>query len=123
MNGREFVFYVYDDDPDDPRFGFWLEFDDRTGMSLYERTPEGAGMWLKPSAGSDHDATTPTDELEAIVAELVNTDGVPAKRVDDLPSHERFFVGVIHGTIEQKPDGVPDPVYTWMNECAERVDS
>ncbi|MFW6039656.1 MAG: hypothetical protein ACOC9N_01100 [Gemmatimonadota bacterium] len=116
----EFVFYVYDDDPDDPRFGFWLETADGEGMSLYERQPDGDGMWLKPSQGSDYGAVKPSADLKRTIAELLG-DGVSITTVRKLPPHERYFVQVIHGTIEEKPDAIPDPVWYWMNETAAEV--
>jgi len=118
---HEFVFYTYNDDGDDPRFSFWIETSDGSGMSLYERPPDGHGMWLKPSEGSDHDAVDPTPQLKEVVAELVNDNGVPAGKIHDLPAHERYFVQVIHGTVNEHPDAMPDPVWGWMHDCAEEV--
>lgn len=117
---HEFVFYLYDEDDEDPRFSFWVETSDGSGMSLYERPPDGDGMWLKPSEGSDHDAVEPTSGLKTIVAELMGND-VDADRVHDLPPHERYFVQVIHGTIEQNPDAIPDPVWSWMLDAETEV--
>lgn len=120
--GHEFVFYLYDtEDPDDPRFSFWIETTDAEGMSLYERPPDGHGMWLKPSEGSDHDAVAPSDDLQRVVAGLLDDEGVPAGRIHDLPSHERYFVQVLHGTIEQNADAIPSPVWGWIHECSEAV--
>jgi len=90
-------------------------------MSLYERPPDGAGMWLKPSEGSDHDAVEPTDELKDVVANLMDSD-VSAERVHRLDPHERYFVQVLHGTIEQNAEAIPDPVWSWMNDCLEVQD-
>lgn len=118
---HEFVFYLYEQDADDPRFSFWIETSDAGGMSLYERPPDGAGMWLKPSEGSDHDAVEPSAELKRVIAEFIGGDGVPVERVDELPVHEKYFVQVLHGTIEDNPDAVPDPVWGWMHDCAEEV--
>lgn len=118
---HEFVFYLYDEDPDDPRFSFWIETPDGEGMSLYERPPDGAGMWLKPSKGSDHDAAEPTPELQAVAVEMLHGDGVPAERVDDLPPHERHFVQVLHGTNVQNPDAIPAPVFAWVDSCFAEV--
>ena len=112
----EFVFYVYDDDPEDPRFSFWMETGDG-GMSLYERPPDGAGMWLDPDPGSDHDAVPPTDGLRDAVAELLN-DGIGVDEVADLPAHERYFLQVIHGTNDENPGAIPGPVWHWMERCA-----
>lgn len=117
----EYVFYIYDDDPEDPRFSFWIETSEAGGMSLYERPPDGEGKWLKPSKGSDYGAVEPTDELRKYVAKFVAGDGVPAEDVHDLPAHERHFFQVIHGTIDEKPHAVPDPVWEWMNDCVKEV--
>lgn len=117
---HEFVFYLYDEDEEDPRFSFWLETTDGSGMSLYERPPDGHGMWLKPSQGSDHDAVEPTDELKEIVAALLE-DEIPVERLFDLPAHERYFVQLIHGTIDENPDAIPNPVWGWMHDSAEEV--
>ena len=116
----EFVFYVYDDDADDPRFSFWMEFGD-SGMSLYERPPDGAGMWLDPEPGSDHDAVAPSDDLRDAVAELLD-DGIDAEVVETLPAHERYFLQVIHGTNVENPGGIPGPVWHWMERCAAERD-
>ena len=117
---HEFVFYLYEQDEDDPRFSFWLETSDGSGMLLYERPPDGHGMWLKPSEGSDHDAVEPSDELKEIIAELMGND-VDADRVHGLEPHERYFVQVVHGTVEQNPDAIPDPVWGWMHDVSEEV--
>src|SRR6056297_747518 len=116
---HEFVFYIYDDnDPEDPRFSFWLETSDGEGMSLYERLPDGKGMWLKPSEGSDYGAVEPTAELKAVVAVLVGGESLPVERVVALPPHERYFVQVIHGTVDENPDAIPAPVWGWMHDAA-----
>lgn len=114
---HEFVFYVYDDDPDDPRFGFWLETEDGEGMSLYERLPDGDGMWLKPSKGSDYGAVEPSADLKSAIEGLLG-DGVSVDAINDLPAHERYFVQVIHGTIDENPDAIPAPVWGWMDHVA-----
>lgn len=116
-----YVFYVYDDDPEDPRFSFWIETAEAGGMSLFERPPDGAGMWLKPSKDDEHDAVEPSDELRQLVAEFVAGDGVPASRVQQLPAHERHFFEVVHGTIREKPDAIPDPVWDWMEGSVTEV--
>ncbi|ELY96523.1 hypothetical protein C484_00820 [Natrialba taiwanensis DSM 12281] len=119
---HEFVFYLYEEDEEDPRFSFWLETSDGSGMSLYERLPDGQGMWLKPSEGSDHGAVEPTDELKAVISELMAND-VSADRVHDLAPHERHFVQGIHGTVDQNPDAIPNPVWGWMHDAAEEVEA
>ena len=120
---HEFVFYIYDDeqDSDDPRFSFWLETSDGNGMSLYERLPDGKGMWLKPSEGSDYGAVEPTSGLKNAVADLVSGGQVATQWLTQLPSHEQYFVQTIHGTVEENPDAIPDPVWGWMHDCAEEV--
>lgn len=117
-DGHEFVFYIYEQDADDPRFSFWLERDDQ-GLSLYERPPDGNGMWLKPEVGSDHDAVAPTEAFERVVAGLMHG-GVDGAAVHDLPGHERYFVESILGTIEKDPDALPAPVWGYLNDCADR---
>jgi len=110
-----YVFYIYEDDEEDPRFSFWME-SESDGISLYERPPDGQGMWLKIDTGSDYGKVVPTDEFESIIAGLMG-DGVDGTRVDDLPSHERFFTKAIFGTIEQNPDAIPGPVWNYLHEC------
>jgi len=117
---EEFVFYVYDDDdPDDPRFSFWLEGDE-TGRSLYERPPDGRGMWLDPEVGGDYGSVEPTDGLKQVIAALLDG-GVDGEAIMDLPAHERHFVQVLHGTNVDNPGAIPDPVWDWMHSCAEEV--
>lgn len=117
---EEFVFYVYEDDFEDPRFSFWLEVPaDGTGMCLYDRPPEGDGMWLDPEIGGDYGAVEPTDEFEQVLAQLMG-DGIDAGRLADLPAHEDYFVRVIHGTIDENADGIPNVVWSYLHECAER---
>jgi len=112
-NGKRYVFYTYNDSDDDPRFSFWMLMGGH-GMSLYERPPDGQGMWLKPNIDSDYDPTEPTDALGDIAADLVGQREVSLERVEELPTHERHFVKVIHGTIDKNPDAVPGPVWAWM---------
>jgi hypothetical protein len=114
----DFVFYVYDDDPEDPRFSFWLETGDG-GMSLYERPPDGEGMWLDPEPGSDYGQVEPSDELRGVVHDLIR-EGVDTERVAELPAHERHFVQVISGTIEEAEDRIPSPVWHWIHRCEPR---
>lgn len=116
----EFEFFVYENDFDDPRFSFWLQLEEE-GMCLYDRPPEGAGMWLKPDRESDYDPEVPSEDLREIVAALLG-DGFEASRLEDLPAHERHFVQVLHGTVDENPDGVPAPVWHWMHDCAAEVD-
>jgi len=119
---HEFVFYIYDDaDPDDPRFSFWLETSDGNGMSLYERLPDGKGMWLKPSEGSDYGAVEPTTMLKRVVADLINDEQVSTQWLTQLPPHERYFVQVIHGTVDENPKAIPEPVWVWMHDAAAEV--
>jgi len=119
---EDFVFYVYDDDdPDDPRFSFWMEMDD-TGMSLYERPPDGEGKWLKPSSDSDYGGVEPSEDLKRVIAALLE-DGIDGEKIVELPPHERHFVQVIHGTNVQNPDAIPGPVWSWMHTCAEEVEA
>lgn len=120
--GHEFVFYIYDDDPEDPRFSFWIETTNAGGMSLYERPPEGAGMWLKPETGSDHSSVEPSDEFEAVIADLMDG-GLEGARILELPPHERHFVQVIYGTVEENPDAIPEPVWGYMHDVAEERES
>jgi hypothetical protein len=116
---EEFVFYVYDDDPDDPRFSFWIEGDE-TGRSLYERPPDGRGMWLDPEIGSDYGSVEPTRELKRVIAGLLDG-GVDSEDIIDLPPHERHFVQVLHGTNVDNPGGIPGPVWDWMERCESEV--
>lgn len=116
---NEFVFYIYDDDADDPRFGFWLETEEG-GMSLYERPPDGEGKWLDPDGGGDYDGVEPTDDLKNVIRALFD-DGIDGATVADLPPHERHFVQVIHGTNAENPGAIPAPVWHWMNDVAAEV--
>jgi len=114
-----FVFYVYDDDEDDPRYSFWLERDE-TGRSLYERPPDGRGMWLDPEIGGDYASVEPTEDLKQVIAGLLNG-GIDGGQITDLPAHERDFVQVLHGTNTNNPGGIPAPVWDWMERCESEV--
>ena len=116
----DYAFYIYEDDPEDPRFSFWMHVEDGNGLSLYERPPEGHGMWLKVEEGSDHERVEPSDSLKGVIADLLD-DGVEGGEILDLPPHERYFVQVIHGTVEDNPDSIPAPVWHWMNSVADEV--
>jgi len=116
----EFRFYVYRDNPDAPRFSFWVVIGD-TGMSLFERPPDGRGMWLSPdSEGSMYEYQTPTDELKSVLAALMG-DGVDRDRVENLAPHERHFAEVIIGTVDEKPEAVPGPVWDFMHDCKDEI--
>lgn len=118
----QMVFYVYESDVEDPRFSFWLEnLDEESGVCLYDRPPEGAGMWLDPDIGGDYEPTTPTDDFEQVLADLMG-DGVDAGKVAELPSHEEYFFRVIHGTIDANPEGVPEAIWTYLHNSKERVE-
>jgi hypothetical protein len=114
-----FVFYVYDDDEDDPRYSFWLERDER-GRSLYERPPDGRGMWLDPDIGGDYEPVEPTEDLKQVIAGMLNA-GIDGGEIIDLPAHERHFVQVLHGTNSDKPGAIPAPVWGWMKRCESEV--
>lgn len=117
----EFVFYVYDDSPDDPRFSLWVEGNMR-GRSLFELPPDGEGMWLKPSNDeSEFPSVKATDELEQVLGKL-GTGGVDGSEINDLDSHERRFVEAIYGTVQDDPDKIPAPVWNWIERCADEVD-
>jgi hypothetical protein len=116
----EFEFFVYEDGAD-PRFSFWMQLDTE-GMCLYDRPPEGAGMWLNPDRESDYEPVTPSEDLRKIVAAMLG-EGFEAERLDDLPSHEKYFVQVLHGTVEENADALPAPVWHWMHECARNLSS
>lgn len=118
--GTEHIFYVYEQDVEDPRFSFWIETEEAGGMALYDRPPEGAGMWLDPNDESDYDGVDPTEAFEEVVAALLG-DGVDAGKVAELPPHEEYFFRVIHGTIDENPDGVPNAIWAYMHDCAEEV--
>jgi len=113
----EFVFYVYDDDQEDPRFSFWMyTADGETGMSLFEKPPDGEGKWLCPERKSEYDGTQPTEELRRIMAMLLG-DGVEAGGVRQLPAHEEHMFRYIHGTAAENPDALPGPVWAFMQDC------
>jgi len=120
-HGTEFVFYVYDEG-DDPRYGFWMLMGDNRSISLYERPPEGNGMWLKLAQDeSDYASIEPTDELLKLLGEFGAGNEIAAERVDELPSHEQHFVSVIHGTAEENIDAIPNPIQTLMHDLSSRL--
>jgi hypothetical protein len=115
----EFEFFVYDDDPDDPRFSFWAQHGD-SGVCVYDRPPEGVGMWLKLKRDSDYDAVKPSDELIDIVARS-RSESVEPEAVEALPPHERYFFQAIHGTATENPEAIPAPVWEFIDDCERRA--
>jgi hypothetical protein len=114
----EYVFYVYDQDETDPRFSFWMETEN-SGISLFERPPDGQGMWLNPNDESSYSGTEPTQKFEWAIAALMG-DGIEGSELVDLPGHERYFISVVHGTVDENPDAIPNPVWEYMHDCKER---
>jgi len=115
----EFEFFVYDDE--EARYSFWMQMGD-AGMALYDRPPEGHGMWLSPERDSDYEPETPSEELREIAAKLVAKEQVPTEKIGDLEPHEKHFVQVIHGTVNNEPDSLPDPVWGWMHDCKDEME-
>jgi len=101
-------FYHYGSDADgEPLFSFWMDVDDDTGVCIYERNA-GAGKWLSTDHSDDEYAgVEPSDDLKAVLRDLVG-EGVDGDRVESLVDYERYFVQVVHGTIEQKGDAPPE---------------
>ncbi|TSD15092.1 hypothetical protein DP107_04355 [Haloglomus irregulare] len=118
----EYRFYVYDDeDPTDPRYAFYMRVRDGGELPLYDRPPEGEGMWHDPEPGSDqYGAVAPTTAFKEIVTGLLG-DGVDAGEVAALPAHEEHFARVVHGTANQSPDNLPDPVWSFVHRCRQEV--
>ena len=114
----EFVFFVYDDTPEDPRYSLWAQRDD-WGVSLYDHTPQGVGIWNKLERDSDYDAETPTETLREMLGEYAAGDRIDVRWLDDLPPHERHFVKCIHGTVNGKEEAVPEPVIRWLSRLAD----
>lgn len=120
---QSWAFYYYgDDESGDPLFSFWMNVNETTGVCIYERN-NGAGKWLS----TDHDeeeyaAIAPTDELKAALRAAVDPDseGVKTDRVEYLPSYERFFFQVVHGTIEQKHKA-PEELMAFLEEVCGRA--
>lgn len=119
-NETEYEFFVYEDG-DDPRYSFWMQVGD-SGMCLYDRPPEGAGMWLKPERDSEYDPTKPTDELKDILGMLLRQ-GVDGERLDDLPPHEQYFAQAIVGSVNEDPDKLPAPIWDFLHHCAAEVNA
>jgi len=115
----EFEFYVYEQDDEDPRFSFWVQHGD-TGFCVYDRPPEGVGMWLKLERESDYEPSPPSEGLKHALGAVMNG-GVDAEVVEALPPHERHFFQVVYGTTEEHPDAIPAPVWDFMHRCADEV--
>ena len=115
----EYVFYVYDDNPDDPRFSFWMQHPERgIETPLFGRPPDGEGKWLDPEmGGSDYAGTDASNGLRVALADLIEYKEVKTERVEELPAHESAFVRYITGTIEEHPGSLPAPVWDFMHEC------
>lgn len=114
-----YKFYIYEESEDDPRFSFWMSVDGAGEMCLYDRPPEGAGMWLSPDENSDHGYQEPSEVFEQTIAQLLG-DGIDVAKLQDVEPHEEYFIRVIHGTVDENPDGIPDPVWAYMHDCKER---
>jgi len=116
----EYKFYLYEQDPDDPRFSFWMSLDGAGEMALYDRPPEGDGMWLCPDDNSDYGGQAPSETFENLLGQLMGN-GIDVGELTTLPPHEEYFVRVIHGTVEQNPDGIPSPLWAYMHDCHEEL--
>lgn len=114
-NRFEWEFFVYEE-PD--CYSLWLQRGDR-GVCLYNQTPEGEGMWLSPERDSNYEPLTPSDDLRHLLGRLVAQEDIEEDDVDKLDPHERNFFQIVHGTVSEKPDAIPDPVWTWMWDCNE----
>lgn len=115
-------FYVYGkDDAGDPLFSFWMDLDDDIGVCIYERN-QGAGKWLSTRHDDEeYQGRPPSDELLDVLEDLVIGDGVEGWRVTDLPNHERYFVQIVHGTIEQKGRAPPELLEFLSQVCGTEV--
>lgn len=118
---HEYRFYVYDDSGEEPRYSFWISKDGEGQVALYDKPPEGHGMWLGVDEDSEYDYEPPSEQLEETVANLMG-DGVPGEDLEQLESHERHFATILLGTINEKPKAVPSTVWGWMHDCADRHD-
>jgi len=119
QHDADYEFYVYEEG--EPRYSFWMYRGDR-GMCLYDRPPEDHGMWLKPQRDhSDYEPDEPTKTLRKIVATLVAQEEVDAELLKELPPHEQHFVQVLHGTANDKPEAMPDSVWSWMWDCHDEL--
>jgi len=103
-------FYHYgSDDDDEPLFSFWLNIDDDTGVCIYERNA-GAGKWLSTDHSDDeYTGVEPSDELRAVLGDLLDG-GIDADRLESLVDYERYFVQVVHGTINDRGHAPPELV-------------
>lgn len=109
----EFVFFVYDDDPDDPRYSLWAQRPE-WGVSMYERNREGQATWQKLKRDADYDEVAPSDDLRDILTDFVCGEAVDVDRITDLDPHEDHFVRAVHGTDKANPSAFPEPVVEWF---------
>lgn len=114
----EWEFFVYDKDAQ--RYSLWLQQGDE-GVCLYDRPPEGDGMWLSPERDTDKDPVEPSEHLKTLLGELVGQENVEQTEVQVLDAHERHFFEVVHDTANENPDGIPYPVWDWMWGCREEL--
>jgi|APHM01.1.fsa_nt_gi hypothetical protein len=113
-----YVFYPYSGDE---QYGFWVELNDDTAVSLFERTPEN-GMWLDPTPDSgDYAKEEPTDDLKEIMALLVTEQMVDMNEYD-IPDYEDHFVDTIYTTAAKLGrDNIPQLVWDFMHDCADEL--
>jgi len=114
----EFVFFVYSDTQDDPRFSLWAQRPE-WGVSMYERNPEDSATWQKLDRDADYDEIEPTDELRGILHDFAKGKRVDARVVKDLPAHEEYFIRALHGTDRENPSAIPEPVIEWMRRLGD----
>lgn len=111
-------FFVYDYDEDDPRYGVWYVEGDK-GVSLFEYTPEGQGMWLNVDLkGSTYEPIIPSEQFKRVASSLMDESGVLAKAIEDLPPYEREFMFNIIGSLNETPNIVPVPIMKFIAECS-----
>jgi len=124
-DGEEYYFYVYKEDEEDPRFGFWTGADS-IEFSLFERTPE-QGVWLsnEQKSSDEYERRAPTEDFERILGALAAGKKVGVDDINDLPPHEEFFAHSFAGTVQEKgqeaiPNGVLGYAESLIDEPAQQ---
>lgn len=111
----EYVFYIYDEEPEDIRYAFWAHMED-IAVSLFERTPDN-GIWINHDpVKSDYAGVEPTETLREVIGDLFTEEGLDPEIFEELPEHEKDFVGLIYGTITEEGT-IPDMMWEFLREC------
>lgn len=118
----EYRFYVYEQCEDDPRYALYLSVVGAGELCIYDRPPEGAGMWHSTEQASDHSHIDPSDTLVGILGRLADGERIHVDELEPLAGHERHFVQVVHGTVAQADATLPGEAREFLTRCRDQME-